>query len=189
MIKNQFILVLILSAIFIISCSDTENIQASSENTTNTTTNNNTIQADTSKEAKIAALVKEGAELVEATILAKRRADSVRNANETRKWVYKIGDSYDDDDLVAKAYDKLKETDEDIYVFKKGRKNYLLIKGEGVSLKEELEDSIEIIKKRTHKAIELIDLSIICRKSPQVTDQIKYKIDGEKKYANCKSCE
>lgn len=184
---NNIIVAFALFVIVFTSCDDSSNVNAVSTNTT--TKNSTTISGDTSKET--IDLVKEGVTIVKDVIAEKRRIDSIRNANEPRLWVYQIGESYDDDNLAAKAYDKLKESESDIYVFRKKRKEYYIFKGVGVGSQKELEDSLSVIQKRTSYRISMRDLSKLCKKMPTVTDAIKYKIDGEKgkKYADCKTCE
>ncbi len=188
---QQFIYLGLLILCF--SCDNSTNSAQSSESTT---TNNVDLEAskDTdsndpvpmSDEEKLAKLVSNTAkELYEDW----ERGDSIRDANEPHRWVYVVGDSYDDEDLAAEAYGKLKESEPDIYVFKKKRKKFYVIKGAGLATRKPLDDSLEAVQTRLNTRLDVIDLSKACRKMPINTDPIKYKADGEKQYANCKKCE
>lgn len=180
----------VLCLVLDVSCGNPDTTTEATVTTTNTTTNNNTIEGDTSikesTEEKIASLI---------TNTAKEfydeweREDSIRDANEPHKWVYVIGDSYDDEDLAAQEYDRLKESEPDVYVFRKKRKKFYLIKGIGLSSRKQLDDSLDVIQNRLKARLDVVDLSKVCRKLPINTDPIKYKVDGEKKYADCKKCE
>lgn len=184
------ILFLFISIVIYSSCeSSSETINAEANNATNNTINNTTITGDTSKENVVGELIDGVVDLGSTIIQEKQRKDSIRDANEPRLWVYQIGDSYDDDDLIAKAYDKLKESENDLYVFKRNNSKYFLIKGYGVSTKEQLNDSIKTIQNRISDRISFLDLSKLCKKLPTNTKSIKYKIDREKREALCKTCE
>ena len=188
MIKHTTHSLFLIVIIFInYSCNDSTNANTVSENNANTT-----VQVDTSKTKneleEIANLTKDGIDLIKDGVEEKQKADSLRNANEPRIWVYQIGDSYDNDDLIAKAYDKFKDTEPDIYIFKK-KHTYYLIKGIGVSSKIELKEPLSDLEKRFSARISYLDLSLLCRKLPTNTKPIKYKIEGEKKEADCKACE
>lgn len=181
---------LFLSILINFACeSSSESINAEANNTNNNTVNNTTITGDTSKENAIGEVINGAVDLTASLIREKQKNDSIRDANEPRLWVYQIGDSYDDDRLIAKVFDKLKETEKDLYIFKKSNSKYFLIKGYGVSSQEQLNDSLKILQNRISDRISFLDLSRLCKKLPTNTKSIKYKIDKEKKEALCKTCE
>ena len=187
------LLFLVFGFVFIsFSCGN--NSETNTEVSSNTTNNNPTANSDTptgeespqSTEEKVAVLVSETAkEFYEEW----EKGDSIRDANEPHRWVFVIGDSYDDDYLAAQTYDQLKETEPDVFIFRKKRKKYYLIKGEGLSSRNILDDSLDAIQKRLNTRVDIIDLSKACRKMPTNTDDLKYKVEGEKRYARCKKCE
>lgn len=192
--NNKNLLVILITTIFInTSCGDTKNNNSESADisatATITTNNNTTIVGDTAKENIVADIANVSVDLFETLSEERKKAIEERNANEERIWVYQIGDSYDDDVLAAKALDKLKESEPDLYVFKKSHNKYFIIKGSGVNTQKELMDSAAVIQKRTNNRISYLDLSIVCKKMPTNTKAIKYKIDGERMEAACKTCE
>ncbi|MBN8692573.1 MAG: hypothetical protein J0L69_05215 [Bacteroidetes bacterium] len=188
--KKTSLLFILGLTFFGFACDSSETTNEVSVNTINTTTNNTTEDSDSSEsESKEEKLAKLALSTTTNAIDAWQKKDSIRDSKEPHIWVYQIGDSYDDDDLAAKAFDKLKEAEVDVYVFRRKRKEYYLIKGIGETERKILDDSLSNVQKRVHARIQIIDLSKECRKLPTNTDAIKYKIDGEKKYADCKKCE
>lgn len=189
--RNLYLITLLfVSTLFISSCGNdnSENINAVSTNTQ--TTNNNTINGDTSKKNS------PEVEIAEALTAAAKdfydgweKKDSIRDANEENIWVYLIGDVYDDDDQIAKEYDKLIQTEKDIFIFKKKRKKYYLMKGNGFTSEKEMDDSLSVVQNRIQTRLSVVNLSKMCRGMPKNAGSIKYKVDGEKKEAECKTCE
>lgn len=189
--KEIYLTLLVASAIMFHSCDSSSSNNEVSANTT--TTNNTKIEGDTSKKKsdieQIADATKQGVQLIKNGLAEKRKADSIRNANEPRIWVYQIGESYDNDERIAKEYDKYKDNEPDLFIFKKNKKELYLIKGIGASFKIDLKESITELEKRFSARVSHCDLSLMCRKMPTNTKPIKYKIDGEKREADCKTCE
>ncbi len=189
--KEIYLTLLVAGAMIFHSCGDSNTNNEVSANTT--TTNNTTLEGDTSKKKsdieQIADATKQGVELIKDGLAEKRKADSIRNANEPRIWVYQIGESYNDDERVAKEYDKYKGNEPDLFIFKKKRKEFYLLKGIGAGFKIDLKESISELEKRFSARVSHCDLSMMCRKMPINTKSIKYKVDGEKKEAECKTCE
>jgi len=122
----------------------------------------------------------------------KRRKDSIRMANATHTWVYQIGLPFEKDDLAGVESDKLKNLS-NVYIFKKSRHEYYLIKDDGYP-KELLEDSLGDFKKKLQgieTRVTIIDIASLCsnNKKPEVSGSIKYKVDGDKKKIECRECE
>ncbi len=123
----------------------------------------------------------------------KHDRDSTLQAGKEHFWVYQIGMPTDSKEEAGKAYEKVKSLS-NLYVFKKSRGEYYVIKDDMVHSKEQLMDSLGSIEKRIQGSgnrIQMIDLSELCslRKQPKGTDPVKYKIDGEKKEVECRACE
>jgi len=179
-------------AIFI-SCDETDD-----HSTTNGDTSNTTINGDTSKPKneidKVITIVDAGVDLVKDIKEISDKNVEIRNANKDRLWVYKIGTAINDDGLAGKAYEKIKDIP-NLYVFKKGKNEYYIIKDDGYSTEEQLTDSLGSTKKlvanyTTDRVIPL-DLSLECtsRKQPTKDDPIRYKMEREKKEVECRVCE
>jgi hypothetical protein len=179
----------IIPLLIILSCSPDPEKQDSAMETTVSDpiiTETQSVNKDSATDLKeIVTAIKDGVEELKEN---KRKKDSIRDSKEARMWVYQIGDSYDDDKNAAKACNKLKSTESDVFVFKKKRGLYYVIKGTGVSTKEQL-DARDELEARVSDRILAIDLSLMCKAVPTRTDPIKIKVDHEKIEIDCKECE
>jgi len=116
----------------------------------------------------------------------------MKNANASHTWVYQIGEPFEKSDLAGDEWNKLKKIP-NLYIFKKSRREYFLIKDDG-SPKEILEDSLGDFKKKLNGVetrVAIIDLGTMCsgKKKPAVSEPVTYKVDGNKMKIDCRECE
>lgn len=122
----------------------------------------------------------------------KRKKDSTEKANKEQMWVYQLGIQIEDAEDAGKEYDKYNGIS-NIYILKGGKHAYYIIKDDGYS-KDQLYDSLGSFKKRIssiQNRVTPVDLAQLCpgKKKPITGDAIKYKLDKEKKEAECRVCE
>ena len=193
MIKISTLLI-IAAMLFCTSCSDTPSSSDSNQN--NTTKKEVTPPIATNGNDVAETAIKAGAPIVgkifDNAEENKRRRDSIKQANSTHTWVYQIGESYEKSDLAGNELSKLKNIS-NIYIFKKSKHEYYLIKDDGYQ-KEQLEDSLGDFKRKVQSfetRVSILDLGTLCsgKKKPSVSKSIKYKIDGKKQEIECRECE
>jgi hypothetical protein len=191
--KKQYLFALFcIATTALYSCGDsTDSKTTANDNTTKQVqpagTNANDVTIQEIKTAKDI-----GGKIVDDVAANKRRKDSIRTANATHTWVYQIGEPFEESDLAGKEWDKLNGMT-NLYIFKKSRHEYYLIKDDGYP-KELLEDSLGGFKKKLaglETRVAIIDLGSFCsgKKKPSISDPIKYKVDGDKKKIECHECE
>lgn len=187
---NFFIYIAVTACIMLyLACNESGN------KTDSSTTNNTTINGDTTKSNnKIAEIVDAAGGLIKDVVETKKYNDSIRNANKENMWVYQIGSKMNDADVASKMYEQLKEI-KNIFIFKKSKKEFYLIKDDAYSSKEQLTDSIGSVKKNllqySAERVTIVDLAQECssKKLPTASSPIKYKVDGDKKDAPCRVCD
>jgi hypothetical protein len=179
-------------ASLLISCSAFETNTHSESSTTTNNTTIDTIKKKSDLEVYVDA-GKEGVTVVKDLIDNKHLKDSIRNTDKDRVWVYQIGSPFSSEELAAKAYNKIKSIPH-LYIFRKGRKEYYIVKEDGYPTKEHLQDSLGSVKRQVSAVssyqVEIKDLSIECSSKKQPTNcaPIKYKVDGNKLEVECKEC-
>jgi hypothetical protein len=186
----SFRIILVFCVLVFQSCSDND----TNTSTTSNTTNNNPPKDTIIKKSDTAILIETVGDLAKKALEQKRRKDSTMSASKGEHWVYQIGDAFDKQQLVGEEYEKLKSLN-NIYVFRKPRNKYYLIKDEGFYSETQAADSLPNFKSRLAKLSTAqatkIDLSQECssRKLPTNSDRVKYKHGGEKLEVDCKTCE
>jgi hypothetical protein len=177
----------LLFSFFLFSCHEETTIE--NENTTDTIV----VKPD----SKTDEYIKAGKELIEVgkdISSNKKYKDSVRTANKKPVWVYQLGPAFDDEDLAGAAIEKLK-TISNISVFKQGRREFYIIKDDGISTEELLEENYGDIKKQvaalSNYTVQKCNLSIKCssKTNPTITKNMHYKFQKEKKEVECRTCE
>ncbi len=174
-----------------------------SNNSTTTTTDNsisdvNTttiIPGETSKdENEIKELADAGIDIIKSGIDVKRRNDSIRNSNKQRVWVYQIGGPMSNEELAADRYEKLKDIPH-LYIFKRSKHELYLIKDDGYSTNQQLIDSFNVnllrVENISPERLQPIDLSLQCppKEVPTLSKPVKYKVNGQRKEIECRTCE
>lgn len=191
--KKHFFAPLVLLAINI-SCGDSEHNVTT---TNNTTTNNTTVVSDTIKhlteEEKIEAGIDKSIEVINGLSEIVKERREARNAAKDPMWVYQIGapiNSLDKAIEECNRYDEIKN----IFVFKKSKREYYLIKDDGYLSENELKDSLDNFARKissyTNARIKPVDLSQECtsKKYPTTAETEKKKIDGEIVEVECLIC-
>jgi hypothetical protein len=138
---------------------------------------------------------KEGVGLVKDMVENKKRKDSIRNENKEPFWVYQIGDAYASEDLACKEFEILSGIP-NIKIFKRARHEYYLVKDDGLSNREDYEETFGEVKKSIQALsalrVKIIDLSheYCSSKTKPTTDKpIRYKVNGEKIPVSCLVCD
>lgn len=116
---------------------ETTSAQESTESTSESTTSSN--------EKIVKEVISATVDLTKTVIKTLKVNDSIRVANREQMYAYQIGLPIKHEDEVFEEYAKLENT-ESVYVLKKSRKEFYLLKYEGKP-KEELNDGLEEYKK------------------------------------------
>jgi len=180
---------LLISILFSLGCGDSTTPQDNTvkKDTPTAGTNANDVKVDELNKASN--LIGKGIDDIAAN---KRRKDSLKAANAQHTWVYQIGESFEKSDLASDEWNKLKGIS-NLYIFKKSRREYFLIKDDGYP-KELLDDSLGDFKKKLigiETRVGIIDLGTMCsgKKKPAVSDPVTYKVDGNKMKIDCRECD
>jgi hypothetical protein len=117
--------------------------------------------------------------------------DSISMANREKMYAYQIGLPVRHEDDIIDEYNKLTNA-EDVYVFKKGRREYLMIKFEGKTEKE-LNDSLESYKNQLPVEIvgsaKIINLMSICSRKETLVIGEKIKKNKKSNEVPCLICD
>ncbi len=130
------------------------------------------IDIELSKDEKtVVAVLDKALDLGKEAIQRKRMRDSLRMANREQMFVYQIGLPARHEDDIIKEYQKLINT-EDVFIFKNGKRDYFLVKDEGLS-EQALKDSFEIFKQQLPSTIigsaKVINIMQLCSRKEKLT--------------------
>jgi hypothetical protein len=132
-------------------------------------------------------IVDAGKNLVE----AKRKNDSILESKREKMFAYQLGVPMKSKDQVVEAYEKLSDT-KGVYVLKKSRKEYVLVKYEDKpesQVDEELQDYKDDHAEEVIGEIKKVDLVKECgkRKKPVLSSRIKKRKDDTQ--IDCLTCD
>lgn len=188
--KKQFYTPIILLIALSLSCGEPKN-NTVTNNTTNTAIHSDTLKSK-SEDDNITKAAKVSLDLLEMGIDRANEKRDARNEAKEPMWVYKIGSPIGNLKQAMEECYKLKAIS-NIFIFKKDKRHYYIIKDDGYIVKQPSDSTVEVTKRvssYTSSRVISIDLSQECdsKKYPTKDGTKIQKINGEVKQVECFSC-